>query len=98
MGDESPKQLYKKFLCKGYLLSTFKKFSRQGLFSAKKIKTKGSFIVGLKKFYFYLLEIEIEEGLFSAKKIKTKGSLIVGLKNFYFYLLEIEIEELVSKK
>ena len=44
------------------------KFSQHGLFSAKKIKTKGSFIVGLNNFYHFLLEIETEE--IAGKKIK----------------------------
>ena len=44
------------------------RFSRHGLFSSKKIKTKGSFIVGLKNFCHYLLGIETEETV--SKKIK----------------------------
>ena len=44
------------------------RFSRHGLFSAKKIKTKGSFIVGLENFCHYLLEIETEETV--SRKIK----------------------------
>ena len=60
MGDSSLMQLYKKLfvlvICCLHL-----KFSRHDLFSAKKIKTKGSFIFGLKNFYHYLLEIETEE-------------------------------------
>ena len=44
------------------------KFSQHGLFSAKKIKIKGSFIVGLNNFDHYLLEIETEE--IAVKKIK----------------------------
>ena len=31
------------------------------MFTTRPEKTKGSFIVGLKNFYFYLLEIETEE-------------------------------------
>ena len=66
MGDESLMQLYKKLFCAGYLLSTFKNFATR-LVLDKKDK-KGSFIVGLKNFYHYFLEIEAEEIIF--KKIK----------------------------
>ena len=44
------------------------KFSWHGLFLAKRIKTKGSCIVGHKNFYHSLLEIETEETV--VKKIK----------------------------
>ena len=57
------KKLFVQVICCPHL-----KFSRHGLLLAKKIKTKGSFIVRLKNFYHHLLEIETEEIV--SKKIK----------------------------
>ena len=66
MGDSSfnfTKKLFLQVICCPHL-----NFSPHDLFSGKNIKTKGSFIVGLKNFYHYLFEIETEELL--VKKIK----------------------------
>ena len=57
------KKLFVQVICCPHL-----KFSRHGLLLGKKIKAKGSFIVRLKNFYHYLLEIETEEIV--SKKIK----------------------------
>ena len=51
-----PKKLFVQVIFSPHL-----KFSQHGLFSAKKIKTKGSFIVRLRNFYHYSLETETEE-------------------------------------
>ena len=42
VGDESPMQLYKKIICAGYLLPTFKKCLRQGLKKQKVALLSGS--------------------------------------------------------
>ena len=86
-------QFYKKILCAGYLLPTFKKFSRQGLFSAKKIKTKGSFIAGLKHFFLLLLEIETEE-LVGKKQSSTTRALCDNNRNMLCFYVIHKIEQL----
>ena len=57
------KKLFVQVICCPHL-----KFSRHGLLLGKKIKAKGSFIVRIKNFYHYLLEIGTEEIV--SKKIK----------------------------
>ena len=69
MSDSSPMQIYKKNRFVQVTCCPHLKFSRHGLFSAIKIKTKYSFIVGLKNFYHYLLGIETEEICWSRNKV-----------------------------
>ena len=66
MGDESPMHLYKKNSLWRLFVANILNF--HGIVLGKKVKIKGGFIVELKNFYHYLVEIEAEETV--AKKIK----------------------------
>ena len=84
MGDDRPRnfteKLFVQVICCAHL-----KFSRHGLFLAKKIKTNGSFIVRLNSFYHYLSEIETEKIVFKKQSSTTRASRNNNQNMFCFW-------------
>ena len=80
-GQFIPHATLQKKLSVHVICCTHLKFSRYDLFSAKKIKAKGTFIVGLRNFYHYLLEVETEAIFCKNNKVPLPEHCAITIKN-----------------